>query len=82
MKTQTAVEWLEEQCPRIKTFVAYSILEQAKEMEKQQIIDACDYGIKLYINDPITSEDYYEEVYGNKDDLSDWDVTLNDGLPD
>jgi hypothetical protein len=47
-----AVEWLE------------NFLEEAKKMEKQQIIDACDYGIKLYINDPITSEDYYNETYG------------------
>jgi len=35
--TQTAVEWLVEQCPRIKTIVAYDILEQAKQMEKEQI---------------------------------------------
>jgi hypothetical protein len=35
-------------------------------MERQQIIDACDYGIKLYINDPITSEDYYTSTYGSK----------------
>jgi hypothetical protein len=33
---QTAVEWLIEQCPRIETIVAYNILEQAKEMEKEQ----------------------------------------------
>jgi hypothetical protein len=37
MKQQTAVEWLIEQCPRIKTIVAYNILEQAKAMEKEQI---------------------------------------------
>lgn len=39
------------------------LIEQAKEMERSQIIDACDYGIKLYVNDPITSEDYYNETY-------------------
>jgi len=37
---KTAVEWLVEQCPRIETIVAYSVLEQAKEMEKEQIMDA------------------------------------------
>jgi hypothetical protein len=42
------------------------VINQAKEIEKQQIIDACDYGIKLYINDPITSEDYYNATF-NKD---------------
>jgi hypothetical protein len=36
---KTAVEWLVEQCPRIETIVAYNILEQAKEMEKQRMID-------------------------------------------
>lgn len=36
------------------------------EREKEQIINACNYGIKLYINDPITSEDYYNETYKNK----------------
>ena len=35
--TQTAIEWLIEQCPRIETIIASSVLEQAKEMEKQQI---------------------------------------------
>jgi hypothetical protein len=48
-----------------KNLVAY---REAKEMEKQQITDACDFGIKLYINDPITSEDYYNETFGGKDE--------------
>ena len=42
---KTAVEWLIEQCPRIETIVAYNILEQAKEMEKEQMVDfAFKYG--------------------------------------
>jgi hypothetical protein len=40
---QTAVEWLIEQCPRIETIVAYNILEQAKEMEKEQMVDFVEY---------------------------------------
>jgi hypothetical protein len=49
-KMITAVEWLIEQCPRIETIVAYNILEQAKQMEKEQIEEAIDkvlisYGI-------------------------------------
>jgi hypothetical protein len=65
-KKQTAVDWL---IHELKSLGIYSLTlkekcEQAKEMEKQQIMDACDYGIKLYINDPITSEDYYNETYG------------------
>ena len=34
---QTALEWLIEQCPRIETTVAYHVLEQAKQMEKEQM---------------------------------------------
>ena len=34
--TQTAIEWLIEQCPRIETIAASSVLDQAKEIEKQQ----------------------------------------------
>ena len=63
---QTAVEWLIIQMHTHWTnedVTFQTLLEQAKEMEKEQIMDACDYGIKLYINDPITSEDYYNETY-------------------
>jgi hypothetical protein len=76
-KNKTAVEWLAEKYNylawmRSRDEISASLavewlenfLEEAKKMEKQQIIDACDYGIKLYINDPITSEDYYNETYG------------------
>jgi len=59
----TAVEWLYLQLIKNPKTPWNDILEQAKEMHKQEIIDACDYGIKLYINDPITSEDYYQETF-------------------
>jgi len=39
-KQQTAVEWLLEQCPRIQSLAAISVIEKAKAMEKQQIMDA------------------------------------------
>ena len=38
---KTAVEWLAEQMQHPQIFNPY--IEQAKEMEKQQIIDAIDY---------------------------------------
>ncbi len=56
---QTAVEWLIEQCPRIETIVAYNILEQAKEMEKEQIIDACKQCSYSYEE----AEQYYNETF-------------------
>jgi hypothetical protein len=60
-KKQTAVEWLVEQCPRIETIVADYILEQAKEMEKQQIEEAWD---SAYGGDSShDGEQYYKETY-------------------
>ena len=47
---QTAVEWLLEQCPRIETVSAYNILEQAKAMEKDHIVDAHIEGQRVFDN--------------------------------
>jgi hypothetical protein len=48
MEKQTAIEWLIEQCPRIETIVAYNILEQAKQMEKDQLQEMYLNGIQNY----------------------------------
>ena len=65
----TAIEWLEEQ---LKGTVFYTpeakqnILEQAKEMEKGQIIDAYDKGSDVDEElKPLygTPEQYYNETY-------------------
>jgi hypothetical protein len=61
---KTAVEWLVEQCPRIETIVAYNILEQAKEMEKQQIIDAADWNVTEW--QLHNGEQYYNETFNKK----------------
>lgn len=80
-KQQTAVEWLAEQMLWNEFHNPY--LEQAKEMEKQQIIDARnngfeisgegwngEYGIKDFnkLTEEIKSEQYYKETYGGKDE--------------
>jgi hypothetical protein len=77
---QTAVEWLIEQIKKEHPFWT-SIFEQAKEMEKEQIIDAFDEGksdgyktarewdeMVIFSN----SDHYYNETYGSKgsDELS------------
>jgi hypothetical protein len=56
---QTAVEWLEDKLPTIFKEISINkqLLEQAKEMEKQQIIDAYD---KISMN---TAEQYYKETF-------------------
>jgi hypothetical protein len=68
MAQQTALEWLIEQCPRIETIVAYNILEQAKQMEKEQIVNALERGFDEGCKHPedITlknAEQYYNEKY-------------------
>ena len=74
MKEQTAIEWLIEQCPRIETIVAYNILEQAKQMEKEQILNdymkGVDAGI-LYSNGKvfISKEEYYNRTYSQDREL-------------
>ncbi len=62
-KKQTAVEWLVEQILKEKKLLDLDI-QQAKEMEKQQIIEAYDSCCDdIYYSD---SEEYYTETYGKK----------------
>ena len=68
---QTAVEWLIEKLESqyIKTTGGYDVkmiigikdIEQAKEMEKQQIIKAI---IDQYTNGDLSAEQYYNKYYG------------------
>lgn len=60
MAQQTAVEWLSK-----KTFIPVYFLEQAKAMEKEQIMDAWDNGCE---DDGIidNAEDYYNETFNTK----------------
>jgi hypothetical protein len=56
---QTAVEWLVEQLKN--EGVQYiRMYEQAKKMEKQQIIDAYEQGDIQLVN----GKQYYEQTYG------------------
>ena len=62
MKTQTAVEWLYETLWKQTDFsLPNNILEQAKAMEKEQIIDAVD-GFPLDKRH-LEGEQYYNETY-------------------
>jgi hypothetical protein len=64
-KQQTAVEWLVEKLDQNFDYVADTIIQQAKEMEKQQIKDAYKFGISDEYG--IGSEQYYNETFGGKD---------------
>ena len=72
-KQQTAVEWL---CKELESYgdpqfceIEWKqldlLLEQAKEMEKQQIKDALRFPITLL---DMSSEEYYKETFGGKDE--------------
>jgi len=62
---KTAVEWLEKEFVKLEVTIGvhgvmYEIIEQAKEIEKQQIIDAYRSG---KINQLENSELYYNETF-------------------
>jgi hypothetical protein len=66
MEKETATEWLFKQLweePKDK-FTWNTILSKAKEMEKQQIIDAYQQGYNnAYFNNPLSKEQYYNETF-------------------
>ena len=66
MKKQTAVEWLEKEFVKLESTIGvhgvmYELIEQAKEMEKQQIMDAVD-GFPIDKRH-LDGEQYYNETY-------------------
>jgi hypothetical protein len=73
-KKQTAVEWLVDQLEKWELYNKISFqclkeIEQAKEMEKEQIIDAHIEGQRVFDNYQHTqwttdqAEQYYNEIY-------------------
>ena len=65
---QTALEFLAKSLkdfPHIKhSFRFKELVEQAKEMEKEQIVDAHYQGYREAIGTTEVSEHYYNETYG------------------
>ncbi len=67
MKKQTAVEWLLKQLLangdiRWRGTSIFDLSEQAKAMEKEQIVDA--YKADLYPCSDEDAEQYYQSTYG------------------
>ena len=62
---QTAVEWLVEELTRQNMFMHLFAkeIEQAKEMEKQQIIDAYNTSFLLRDKPYSTADKYYKETF-------------------
>jgi hypothetical protein len=61
MFNQTAIEWLLSQKMALTSEEFDEIVQQAKEMEKQQIIDAYKYGNQSDVY--FKPEQYYNETY-------------------
>ena len=69
-KKQTAVEWLFKKMITEKHTISEwnDIANQAKEMERQQIIDfANNYGFDVCGYDYERAEQYYKETYEDRD---------------
>jgi hypothetical protein len=67
MAQQTAVEWLFEQIPVEWTSTKYGFdaYQQAKQMQKEQIMDALVDGRAQYRDKQIIpAEQYYNETFG------------------
>jgi hypothetical protein len=60
-KKQTAVDWLLNDYVN-KGLITIEAIEQAKKIEKQQIIDALRDGYS-YLGDKYDNEQYYKETY-------------------
>jgi hypothetical protein len=62
---QTAVEWLIGQLYAPCRGIPSHIIEQAKEMEKEQIINANRDGVDMVVDkkDFISGEQYYNETF-------------------
>jgi hypothetical protein len=61
MKQQTAVEWLEQQLFNKRGKFTKGDIDQAKAMEKEQIMDA--YKADLYPCSDEDAEDYYNQTF-------------------
>ena len=71
-KKQTAVEWFFSELERMQYFIGNDMLQaykDAKEMDKEQKIDAYNQGrhngqVNWGVGNDITAEQYYKETYG------------------
>jgi hypothetical protein len=63
MKKQTALKWLLEQWPILESQIPPAIINNALQMEREQIEDAFYEGV-----DGGSGELYYKETYGGQDE--------------
>jgi hypothetical protein len=72
-KKQTALQWLLEQWPILESQLPTAIINNALQMERQQIIDAWNDGDYAYFysiegKEFEDGDEYYEEKFGCKNE--------------
>jgi hypothetical protein len=65
---KTAVEWLEEMFNNSEIPNSSMLFKQAKEMEKEQIIDAYYQGDADSDNIHVDADEYYNETFKSQED--------------
>ena len=66
MKKQTAVEWLVDELKKFGTHIPKLWFKEAKEIEKQQFIDAYNTGYTSGREDIyLTAEQYHNQTFTN-----------------
>ena len=65
---QTTVEWLIEKLDQNFDYVADTLIEQAKQMEKEQIKQAYNDGkaAVIHIENNMSLDEYYDKTFKNK----------------
>jgi hypothetical protein len=65
MSKQTAVEWLEQEFIALQNYGVneLGLFVKAKEMEKQQIIDACNQIEVIGLDHELAGEKYYNKTF-------------------
>ena len=66
---QTAVKWLLEQWPILESQIPLTIINNALQMEREQITDAWNsFGESIMTEEFDNAEQYYNDTYGGKDE--------------
>ena len=63
---KTAVEWLECELKKIPFINVIEVFERAKQMEKEQIINAHGLRYSDITEETVNGEDYYNQTYNNE----------------
>ena len=65
MSKQTAVEWLEQEFIALQNYSLneFGLFAKAKEMEKQQIIDACNQIEVIGLDNELPGKKYYNQNF-------------------